>query len=338
MYFLKKMRFISAISIATILSGVGMTACKTITADSSTSSTASSSVRFAGGAKGVKIITSDSNGGSFGVPSTTPSPTPIPTTYPGADGTSTYLPGLSPSAYYDLDGITGITKPSWLLDFQMGISSAAASSACATFGGGGALDPLGFYRVSESNCTVAHDGLGGGTDRVNFRIILNRDTAYIGSAENLLIQVEYQASGLHLNSDGSATDAEDNLDQLWKIYWNSTLAATIASPPKSFGVFIPPNYSACLASGTGGATGSPAAPGLCPHGGAANNYRGSPIKVRQFMIPLSAYPDMKVIQFSRVKSRITNATPADAYVGDFCSSDEPLCLGVVIRSVTITRM
>ena len=336
MYFLKKMRFLSAISIATILSGVGMTACKTITADSSTSSTASSSVRFAGGTKGVKIITSDTTGGSFGIPSTTPTATPIPTTYPGADGTSTYLPGISPNAYYDLDGISGITKPSWLLDFQMGISATNASGSCAGFGTGGTLDPQYFFRTSEFDCGTTLNGTGGGSDAVFFRIVLDRSTSSIGSAENLLIQVEYQASGLRLNSDGNQANAEDNLDQLWKIYWNSSLAST--STPKVFGVFVPPNYSACLTTGTGtaGAPGFPSAPGSCPLG-TPNSYRGSPIKVRQFMIPLSAYPDMKVIQFSRVKSRIT-ATAPDNYVTSFCQTNEPLCLGVVIRSVTITRM
>ncbi len=321
-----------------LVSTLSISACKTITAETSNSSTdASSSARFASGTKGVKIITSDTVGGSFSTPTTTPTPTPIPLTYPGGDGASTYLPGISPATYYDLDGTNTITKPSWLLDFQMGISSTSYSGECAAFGGGANdLDPANYYRVSEMDCDATScnggtcNGTGSGTDPVFFRIVLDRTTSQIGSGENLLVQVEYQASGLHLNSDGSAAAAEDNLDQLWKIYWNSSLKSTVT--PKPFGVFIPPNYSACLSSGTSNV----GAPGSCPHG-TPNTYRGSPVKVRQFVIPLSAYPDMKVIQFSRVKSRIT-AAGADNYVDDFCDSNEPLCLGVVIRSVTIMRM
>jgi hypothetical protein len=94
-------------------------------------------------------------------------------------------------------------------------------------------------------------------------------------------------------------------------------------------VFVPPNYAACESSGTGNATAS----SVCLHG--SNTYRGSPVKVRQFVIPISAYPTMKVIQFSRVKGRIQSDVP---YVSSFCAVDEPLCLGVVIRSVSIMRI
>lgn len=338
MSLLKKFRILSVFSVITIAMIVGTSACRNITAEVSSSSTSSSSsTRFASGTKGVKIVTTDTTGGSFGVPSATPTPTVIPSTYPGYDGTSTYLPGVSPATYYDLDGTTSISKPSWLLDFQMGISATNASGECAGFGtGANSLDPAYFYRVSEFDCDSTScnggscNGTGGGSDPVFFRILLDRSTSYIGSAENLMVSVEYQASGLHLNSDGSGATAEDNLDQLWKIYWNSSLAAT--ATPKSFGVFVPPNYSACLSSGTGN-TGSP---GNCPNG-TPNTYRGSPIKVRQFIIPLSAYPDLSVIQFTRVRSRIT-AAGLDNYVSDFCDSNEPLCLGIIIRSVTITRM
>lgn len=337
MSFTKKMRILFVFSLTAMTVGGGISACNKITAESTKSSSSTSSVRFASGTKGVKIVTHDTTGGSFAIPTATPTVTPIPLTYPGGDGTSTYLPGISPATYYDLDGTTGITKPSWLLDFQLGISATNASGECAGFGtGANDLDPINQYRVSEFDCDSTScnggscNGTGSGSDPVFMRIVLDRDTSKIGSAENLMVQVEYQASGLHLNSDGTGVTAEDNLDQLWKVHWNSSLAAS--ATPKDFAVFIPPNYSACLASGTS----NTGAPGSCPNG-TPNTYRGSPIKVRQFIIPLSAYPDLKVLQFTRVKSRIT-AAGMDNYVAAFCDSNEPLCLGVVIRSVTITRM
>ena len=332
MFLLKKMQISLGLFLIALLGVVGISACNQITAVTSNSavSTASSS-RFASGTKGIKIITSDAAlTGSFAAPSAVPTPAIIPLTYPGGDGVWTYNPGVSPTNFFDLDGSTSIAKPSWLLDFQMGISSTSASGACATFGGGvNDLDPINYYRVSEFDCGTAYNGTGKGLDPVFFRIVLDRDTAKIGSAENLLVQVEYQASGLHLNSDGAAlASVEDSLDQLWKIYWNSSLVPL--ATPKPFGVFVPPNYGACLTAGTG----NTGAPGSCPHG-TPNTYRGSPIKVRQFIIPLSAYPTMNVIQFSRVSGRRGGASD---YVPAFCTGDDPLCLGVVIRSVTITRM
>jgi hypothetical protein len=323
--------------------------CRTTLTESSTSSSSSvatassSSIRFADGVKAVRINTLiNSTSGSFDSPNAVPSSsTTIPSTFPGYTGTATYLPGVSAVRFFELNGTNLIaTKPSWLLDFQLGITSTSTGpTSCATFGGGGNLDVTNYYRVAEKACnnncnSGSCQGSGTGTDPVFFRIVLDRDTTKIGSGENLLIQVEYQASGLHLNSDANGLpDVEDSLDQLWKIYWSDSLASTA---PNKFGLFIPPNYSACLSTGNG----ITSAPGSCPNGN-ANAYRGSPIKVRQFMIPLSAYPDMKVIQFSRVKGRIEQSggtVPGANYVNAFCKDDEPLCLGVVIRSVSLMRI
>ena len=284
--------------------------------------------RFATGLKAVKIITSTNTGGSFSAPSAVPSLTPIPSPWPGNDGgTAQYLPGVSAETLYDLDGTTTILKPSWLRDFQLGITSTSASSACATFGGSGASDVSGYYRVSERNCGSVANGIGdSGSDPVFFRIVLDRDYTKIGSAENLMVQVEYQAGGLRPNTDlaGNAfTNPEDGLDQLWKIFTNTSLALGTAGKP--FSLFVPPNFAFCTGSGTGAGA------------GCTGNATGAPVTVRQFMIPLSANPDTSVIQFSRVKSRI-NAAGTGNYVNSFCSSgDSPLCLGVVIRSVTLMR-
>lgn len=298
-------------------------------ADSSSSS--SSSQRFASGTKAVKLITSKNVAtGSFTNPSAVPTVTPIPTLYPGYDGTTTYLPGASASTYFDVDGTNTLSKPDWLVDVQLGVTGVSTSATCAKFGdGANTLDVTDYYRTSEVDCTSGQNGTGSPTDPVFIRIVLNRDTSVLGSAENLLVQVEYQASGLHLNSDGASTNLEENLDQLWKIFWDSTLGS--GSSPKAFGVFVPPNDAACLQSGTG----TTGAPGNCVVG---SSYRGGPIKVKQILIPLSAYPDLKVIQLSRVRSRISAIAPDD-YVPSYClSSSSPLCLGVVIRSITLVRM
>jgi hypothetical protein len=290
-----------------------------------------SSQRYASGTKAVKVITSKNvTTGSFTNPSAVPVATPIPSPYPGYDGSTTYLPGVSASTFFNVDGTTSITKPSWLQDIQVGVTGVSTSAACAKFGdGANSLDVSDYYRTSEVDCTVGENGTGTPTDPVFIRILLDRDTAVLGSAENLMVQIEYQASGLHLNTDGIEANVEDNVDQLWKVFWNSTLGS--GSSPNPFSVFVPPHYGACLQSGTG----IVGAPGNCVVG---NSYRGGPIQTKQILIPLSAYPTLKVIQISRVRSRITSTTPYD-YVPNYClSSNSPYCLGVVVRSITLMRL
>jgi hypothetical protein len=335
--FLKNWYYLPRIALLGFLVLLLFPACKTqVTGTEASSVVETADTRFAGGTKGVKIITANLAAASFDTPTATPAPTVIPSPYPGNDGTTTYRAGVSAARYFTLDGSNQITKPNWLLDFQLGITSTTYSSSCASFGGGGVLDPINQYRVNEYYCsptsaTPVAAGIGDLlNDPVFFRIILDRNQDRIGSAENLLIQVEYQASGLHFNADGSSTNPEENQDLLWKIYWHDSLAST---SPKTFGLFIPPIYSACDPAGVG----TTAAPGSCP-GVGTNTYRGAPIKVRQFIIPLAAYPDMKVIQFSRVRSRINNVG-GSVYVNAFCGTGEkPLCMGVVIRSVSIMRI
>ena len=173
------------------------------------------------------------------------------------------------------------------------------------------------------------------------RIVLNRDLTLLGSAENLMVQIEYQATGLHLNTDGVDPSPENNLDQLWKVFWNTSLASQ--SAPNVFSMFVPPNQAACLAggSGTAGLSGS-----TC-----VNGYKGAPTTMKQIIVPLSAYSTLSVIQLSRLKGRINNTDtfPSSApvnYVAPFfapststdCQADSPLCLGLVIRSVTLLRI
>jgi len=264
---------------------------------------------------------------SFLIPSAVPTPTVIPPNFPGYTGSAIYTPGVSASQYFAPDGTTQISQPSWLTDFQVGITNVAATNACATFGGSGAMDSLGFYRVSEANCGTVGTGQGGTGDPAFVRIVLNRDPSQIGTAENLIMQVEYQASALHLNSDGILPNAENNLDQLWKVFWNTSVGNATGTP---FAIFVPPNYGACIPSGTGAV----GAPGSC-----TGTYTGASITTRQFIIPLSAYQTLQTIQLSRVSGRINQAgNYVPLATPGFCASDTPQCLGVVIRSITLMRM
>jgi hypothetical protein len=300
---------------------------------------------FASGTKVIKINTNDLTGvGSFSVPTAMPAPTVVPPSLPGYDGVSTYLPGISAATYYAADGVTVIAQPSWLLDFQLGITGLPGATTCATFGGSGSEDVSGYYRTSEADCGASNNsGTGNNNDPVFIRIILNRASGVIGTAENLLVQVEYQASALHLNSDGISNNPENNLDQLWKVFWNTSLLGS--STPSVFSMFIPPNYAACVNGGSG----TTGAPGNCVSG-----YPGAPDMVKQMIIPISSYSTLTEIQISRMAGRVNNTTdtfPGSApspgpvnYVAPFfstssvCQSGSPLCLGVVIRSVMLMRM
>src|ERR1700752_1545921 len=146
-------RIFSRFLLVPMLGAIGLSACNPITAPDTSTAAVSNSAQFASGTKGVKIITSDAAvSGSFGVPGAVPTPTIIPSTFPGADGVATYLPGVSPTQYFSLDGTTTTARPGWFLDFQLGITHlSTATSTCATFGGqsGNSLDTLNFYRTSE---------------------------------------------------------------------------------------------------------------------------------------------------------------------------------------------
>ena len=155
------------------------------------SSNSSTGQAFASGTKAVKIVTStNSTTGSFTLPGVLPAVSPIPILYPGYDGTSTYLPGVSAARYFDVDGATVISKPSWLIDVQLGVTTVTTAASCAKFGNAGASgkDVADYYRVSETDCagtpTGANDGTGSGTDKVFARIVLSRDATVLGTADS----------------------------------------------------------------------------------------------------------------------------------------------------------
>ena len=153
--------------------------------ESSQSGTSASSAQqnFATGTKGVKILLNTNTlAGSFTLPGVLTASTPIPSTYPGGTTTGSvlYNPGISAKTFYALDGVTQITQPSWLTDFQVGINSLTASSTCATFGGSSSLDVQNTFRVSEVDCGASsNNGTGSSLDQVFIRAILNRNNAYV---------------------------------------------------------------------------------------------------------------------------------------------------------------
>ncbi len=285
---------------------------------------------FVSGTKGVKLILSeDPATGSFNAPGVVPSAATIPLGYPGS-GTGFYLPGVSakPTGYFDLDGVTPVTKPSWISDVQLGVTGLPGSgNVCAKVGGpaAGPFDVGGFYRVSEMDCQPVATGDDLAVP-VFIRVILNRDTAFIGTRENLMLQLEYRATGLRPNSDGSSSNPEENLDHLWKVFLGQTLLSSASLTP--FSILIPPNYAHWCTTGSGNYDSSSCQPI------AAN--RSAPPIVKQVLIPLSSNSKQSVIQIQRVTGRI-HVNPGQ--VSSFCSTgNSPLCLGVVFHSLTLLRM
>ena len=308
------------------------------------------STRYASGTKAVRINLSarpSASGsepkGSFTVATTdlTPASTPavIPSGYPGYDGSSTYIPGVSATYYYDLDGATPIAKPSWIKDIEVGFLNDPddAPGFCSTFANSSAAVPYNF-QTSEYHCHAVAPGTGGGTDRTFIRIVLDRDQAYIGSKENLLLQLEYEATGFRLNPDNkdsagntsTSTNPETFVDQLWKVFSGSTLAMTSGVP---FSMLIPPNHGFRLQSGQGTpfvqvSTFTPVA------------------TVKQLVFPLASLTDAKYIQISRVRggrSNFSTGAQDPSYYTGACTStgsatNNPRCLGVVFRSLTLIRI
>jgi len=324
---------------------IGISSCDTTTGTQETVlAVAPDTKPYAVGVRGVKIITSDDSvTGSFATPVSVPVPTTIPQGFPGYDGASVYRAGVSALHYFDPGSANGTllpSKPDWIRDVQLGITDwpDSGSATCATFGRSGATRPYDvdrFYRISERDCGgVNSSGTvpGGTQDTAFIRIILNRDPVYLGSRENILLQIEYQATGLRFNPDPTVAGStnyspEDNVDQLWKVFWFSSLSQTTLPAP--FSIFVPPVYASQAAQ--------------------LSRY-GAPVTTKQIMIPISAYPNQSVIQISRVRGRsddgFGSSNAGIGYIDTACDdatvtppiSNSPLCLGLVIRSLTILRL
>lgn len=297
---------------------------------SSTTTGGSSSV--ASGTKAVRVLfRQSSTTGSFDSP--------------GSTGTTNAVgSGLAAKRLFNPDNsllvegdATTSTWPKWLTNVEIGISGTANTAAtdadCARFAtstdasavcdynADGTFDvpcgaPEGLFRVSEKNCTAATTGTGGPTDGVYIRATFNRDTQYLGNAENILVVVEYAASGVNRTpsvptscfSGGVFTPtSSDCADQSWQAYLKSS-ASELAQP---FLLFIPPIQGFV---------------------DSANNRSGSGVSTRQFILPLSGNTNLKVFQLSRIQSLPAASFPA------ICSDNSPLCVGVIFYSITFYRM
>lgn len=336
----QNLRLLQGMSFIFILSSTACLAPSGVTQSSKaiSSTTTSSGTRFAGGQKAAKIYLKKGASGtltsyptSVTIPATNVT---VPSEYNPAS-TVSYNPGVKAERIFDLDG--NESKPSWLIDFTVGIThTTAGAGRCATFGGGGTYDVADTFRASELDCAPAGVpvvGSGSPLDPVFMRIILDRNTSYIGSNENLMIQVEYQASGMvpyTVQHAGIPSDPDSVVDQLWKVFWSAGWVSM-----KPFANFVPTNHAFC-------STDASVVPGTTPCG--STSYKGASIHTKQIIIPLSAYPSMNVIQFSRLRSWVTDdaatSGPASTNVSDLCGANpnSPLCLGVVVHSVTLQRI
>lgn len=302
---------------------------------------------FAGDTKGVKVnMWQTKDKASFNasdISAYSGASVTIPDGFPGAGNGNAYVRGIRPRKLYALDDSELGVAPAWLQSFEV-----KTKGDCANFGGIGDYDVENTYRVSEIDCASVMNPEGKkstSNDEVQIQIVLNRDSNKIGTQENLLVTIEYQASGLHFNSvklSGSNNDPEENADFVWKVFWDNTLLPTSLS--KVFSTLVPPVFSACEPSG--GTT--PAAPGSNPcNSGNSIPYKGAAIQKKQILIPLSAYPDLSVIRLSRTRGQVNHAAVAPgisgaAFLNNFCvgtaSAKSPLCAGMVIHSITLLRI
>lgn len=306
------------------------------------------STRFASGTKAVRVnlsnrpsATAEEPKGSFRETDTAlvPSSTVIPDGYPGYDGSSAYNPGVSAAYYFDVDGSTPIAKPSWVRDIQVGYfnypTDTDPDGRCSMFGDSSTSVSHAF-QTSEYNCHSKADGSGTGSDGTFIRVVLDRDQNYIGTKENLLIQLEYEATGLLLNPDqkdsadstvSTSTNPEQYVDQLWKVFSGASLAST--ATPTPFAMVVPPSHAHHCSGGSGSSI-------------SCTGTVSPTTTVKQLVFPLTALTDKKYIQISRVRGgrRYFSGARDTGYYNSACTtpSNNPHCLGVVFRSLTLIRI
>ncbi|MCM2322862.1 MAG: hypothetical protein NDJ90_06335 [Oligoflexia bacterium] len=341
-----------AFSAILAFSAFGLTACTSNTRNAlpstarrttATPTTTSAATIVSGGVRAARIIfkaTTDDDGGSF---------------YPPTDHSGT-LPGVGYPAIRVFDaagnrlgkdgpGQTG--WPAWLGAVELGLTgtNSGTPAHCARFAdtsdtsatcqlGGVTVNcgaPDSYYRVSEYDCThssspaitpaTVADGTVDGN--VFIRATFNRDTAYLGTGENILAVLEYAASGLNAApADPSACFAsgvfkpEKCSDLLWQSYLKKTAGENI-SP---FLMLLPPLPSLASVASTS----------------------GSGITTRQILLPLSGDPELRVFQVNRVKTTVSgDAAFTAACAPGFDSSvgaNSPHCVGAVLVAITFYRI
>ncbi|MGZ6311761.1 MAG: hypothetical protein ACXWOH_14085, partial [Bdellovibrionota bacterium] len=268
------------------------------------STSASPTLSVAAGARAAKIIFRQSNpSGSFDS-----SPAGGTPAVPGS--------GQQANRVFNADGSLLATKgssswPAWLSSVEIGVSGANNTSStngpCAAFAsaaeaaatncdwqGGGAGGkpcgaPAGIFRVSEFDCQgTTVNGNGGPSDGVYIRAFFNR--ANLGTQENIMVVVEYAASDLNPAPalptncfSGGIFSPENCSDQTWKIFMKHS-GTEVVQP---FLMLIPPAFASVNST---------------------TNSGGSGTGTRQFILPMSGDANLSVMQVSRIKTFIPNAT------------------------------
>lgn len=236
------------------------------------------------------------------------------------------------------------TWPKWLESFEVGISgtnnAAAPNEGCATFAtateasaancnfgaGAGTANcgaPATVYRVSEVDCLAGNgttDGKGGPADGVYLRAKFSRDSAYLAPFENLLVVVEYAASSLNPAPSnptscfsGGLFSPESCADHTWKAYLKHSLTEVV----QPYLLLVPPTFAYVnTTTRTGGAG----------------------ITTKQFVIPLAADSKLNTLQISRVRANLSNRALLSSTCSNGGTGNSPLCVGIVIYSVTFYRM
>ncbi len=303
-----------------------------------------------GGAKAVRINFRNA-GGSASFPA-----------YSGSGTTMTGdTSGHKATAFFDATGSTSISKPAWLTDVYVSIggSPGSAAGSCGGFtpvatsstcnlvpspyavppatGASFSCDgPDSVYRISERGCLGsalnAPATPGSKDDSVAIKLIINRDTSVLGEGENLMVVVEYQASGLMGSPANPAACVDsgtgaplytdkDCVDQAYGLFIRQLDTVSPADIPARLQLLVPPQQGVVSATNAGGT-----------------------VQTRQVIVPLSSIDSAKsVIQLSRIFGLGKNSSgvpfgPTRDFSTRCAATDSPLCLGLIIHSITLYRI
>lgn len=249
-------------------------------------------------------------------------------------------------------GTAATAWPQWLTSFEIGISgtsnTAAPNPDCARFAqlsestanncvftspftsynttcGAGS----GMYRVSEFDCTSttlpSTKGNGGPSDGVYLRATFSRNTSILASTENLLVVLEYSASGVN-PSPQTPTNCFNNgvfdstVAGCSDMTWNAYIKHSTSEVVQPYLMLVPPVIGfANFTAQTG----------------------GSGVSTKQFYIPLASDPNLQVLQISRINALQNSSTVQGASGPLFttvCGPDSPLCVGMILYSITFYRI
>lgn len=292
--------------------------------------------------------------------------------YSGTGTTATPGSGHQATSVFNPDGSllsSSNTKdnaawPKWVKSLEIGISgatnTAAANANCARFAGAtestqkccfrftNSCDATeqfncgtqsGLFRVSEKDCmsSTINDGTGGPNDGVYIRIVLDRSTTYLGASENIMAVVEYAAASLRpapqdptkcfVNGKFTPTNVGCS-DFSWQLFLKHSTTEVV----QPFMTMIPPTPFALKTNASNVSGAALIANSTVNAGGVAS---------KQFVLPISRDSGLNTIQFSRITAMpTTTVIDKDGYTfANYCSvSNSPLCVGLVIYSITLYRM